>query len=115
MTKASSLPPIERTKPPVTAQKGEAGVSTPSPVAPAPQANSEATTPTETLIPSMPTPTQNPPSDLQNVEAMTTKSMTVKIDGVSYKKLKTHGLNLGKTSQDIFVEALALYFKANKI
>lgn len=44
-----------------------------------------------------------------------TKSMTVKIDEVSYKKLKTHGLHIGKTSQDIFVAALALYFKVNKL
>jgi hypothetical protein len=44
-----------------------------------------------------------------------TKSMTVKVDIESYKKLKTHGMNVGKTSQDIFVEALALYFKTKKL
>ena len=44
-----------------------------------------------------------------------TKSMTVKIDEVTYKKLKMHGLDSGRSSQDIFVDALALYFKANKL
>ena len=44
-----------------------------------------------------------------------TKSMTVKIDEVTYKKLKMHGVDSGRSSQDIFVDALALYFKANKL
>lgn len=44
-----------------------------------------------------------------------TKSMTVKIDEVTYKKLKIHGVDSGRSSQDIFVDALALYFKANKL
>lgn len=44
-----------------------------------------------------------------------TKSMTVKIDEVTYKKLKMHGVDSGRSSQDIFVEALALYFNANKL
>ena len=41
--------------------------------------------------------------------------MTVKIDEVTYKKLKMHGVDSGRSSQDIFVDALALYFKANKL
>lgn len=43
---------------------------------------------------------------------MATKSLTVKVDLATYTKLKAHGGALGgKTNQDIFVEALALYFK----
>ena len=42
---------------------------------------------------------------------MATKSLTVKVDLATYTKLKAHGGALGgKTNQDIFVEALALYF-----
>jgi hypothetical protein len=44
-----------------------------------------------------------------------TKSMTVKVDIATYKKLKSHGIAVDKTSQDIFVAALALYFKTNSI
>ena len=44
-----------------------------------------------------------------------TKSMTVKIDEITYKKLKMHGVDSGRSSQDIFVDALGLYFKANKL
>jgi cytoskeletal protein RodZ len=62
-------------------------------------------------------------SDTTNAQSSTgaalqfvaTKSMTVKIDAISYKKLKNHGTDIGKTSQDIFVQALAMYFKANKL
>jgi len=43
---------------------------------------------------------------------MATKSLTVKVDLTTYTKLKAHGgAQGGKTNQDIFVEALALYFK----
>jgi hypothetical protein len=44
-----------------------------------------------------------------------TKSMTVKIDEATYKTLKLHGLETGKSSQDIFVEALTGYFKQNHL
>ena len=44
-----------------------------------------------------------------------TKSMTVKIDGVTYRKLKKHGVDISKTSQDIFVLALAMYFKEHNL
>jgi hypothetical protein len=46
---------------------------------------------------------------------LATKSMTVKVDVDTYKKLKSHGIVIDKTSQDIFVAALAMYFKANKL
>ena len=43
---------------------------------------------------------------------MATKSLTVKVDVATYGKLKAHGGALGgKTNQDIFIEALDLYFK----
>lgn len=43
---------------------------------------------------------------------MATKSLTVKIDLATYTKLKAHGgAQGGKTNQDIFVEALGLYFR----
>lgn len=43
---------------------------------------------------------------------MATKSLTVKVDVTTYGKLKAHGGALGgKTNQDIFIEALNLYFK----
>lgn len=43
---------------------------------------------------------------------MATKSLTVKVDVTTYGKLKAHGGALGgKTNQDIFIEALGLYFK----
>lgn len=43
---------------------------------------------------------------------MATKSLTVKVDVATYGKLKAHGGALGgKTNQDIFIEALGLYFK----
>lgn len=45
-----------------------------------------------------------------------TKSLTVKVDGTTYVKLKEHGFKSGgKTNQDIFTEALAMYFEAYKI
>jgi hypothetical protein len=46
---------------------------------------------------------------------LATKSMTVKVDVDTYKRLKSHGIVIDKTSQDIFVAALAMYFKANKL
>lgn len=43
---------------------------------------------------------------------MATKSLTVKVDLATYTKLKAHGgAQGGKTNQDIFVEALGLYFQ----
>lgn len=44
-----------------------------------------------------------------------TKSMTVKIDEVTYRRLKMHGVDTGRSSQDIFVEALAQYFKTKRL
>jgi hypothetical protein len=61
---------------------------------------------------------QNFPNAIENTEpspTLATKSMTVKVDVATYKRLKSHGIAIDKTSQDIFVAALALYFKANKI
>lgn len=47
---------------------------------------------------------------------MATKSLTVKVDLETYDKLKHHGVSAGgKTNQDIFIEALAMYFKAYKL
>lgn len=47
---------------------------------------------------------------------MATKSLTVKVDLATYKKLKSHGVDAGgKTNQDIFTEALAMYFSAYKL
>jgi hypothetical protein len=44
-----------------------------------------------------------------------TKSMTVKIDEATYRTLKLHGLETGRSSQDIFLEALAGYFKQHRL
>jgi hypothetical protein len=44
-----------------------------------------------------------------------TKSMTVKIDEVTYRTLKLHGLETGKSSQDIFLEALVGYFEQHNL
>lgn len=54
-----------------------------------------------------------PPTSIEAVVPMATKSLTVKVNLATYKKLKSHGVDAGgKTNQDIFVEALAMYFKA---
>lgn len=98
MTKAASLN-IIGLKSPVTAQKGQAGVS------PVSVQEIQAESVAESVV----------QVQKESPKLLATKSMTVKIDEVSYKKLKTHGLHLGKTSQDIFVEALAMYFKVHKI
>ena len=58
---------------------------------------------------------RDPVSELTTVRLLPTKSMTVKVDVVSYDKLKSHGLSIGKTSQDIFIEALTMYFKVKNI
>ena len=51
----------------------------------------------------------------QNIP-MATKSLTVKVDLTTYIKLKAHGgAQGGKTNQDIFVEALELYFQKYNI
>jgi hypothetical protein len=63
-------------------------------------------------------PQQNQEAEkpVANGMQLATKSITVKVDLATYKKLKTHGLDArNKTNQDIFTEALALYFKAYKI
>lgn len=47
---------------------------------------------------------------------LATKSLTVKVDVATYGKLKAHGGALGgKTNQDIFIEALGLYFSKHGI
>lgn len=52
----------------------------------------------------------------QVVNAVGTKSITVKVDGKTYDKLTTHGFNSGrKTNQAIFTEALGLYFEKYEI
>ena len=94
----------------MTAQKGQAGVSVPTFDPPSPPEPKLVAT----ELPAVQLPSASTKMD-ETPKLLATKSMTVKIDEVSYKKLKTHGLNIGKTSQDIFVEALAMYFKANKI
>ena len=53
--------------------------------------------------------------EAMRVVAGPSKSMTVKIDELTYKKLKIHGVDSGRSGQDIFVEALAMYFTANKL
>ena len=66
------------------------------------------------VVPSNPVPRAKR-EDVLPVTIGPTKSMTVKIDEVTYKKLKMHGVDSGRSSQDIFVDALALYFKVNKL
>ena len=39
------------------------------------------------------------------------KAMTLKIDQGRYERLKRYGFESGKTSQDILIEALDLFFK----
>ena len=76
-----------------------------------------ATGPTANANPIEPVPTKRneaPPSDdIPTPDELSgaTKAMTVKVSGAVYNKLKTHGFQNGKTSQAIFQEALALYFK----
>ena len=76
-----------------------------------------ATEPTASADPIDPVPTKRneaPPSvDILTPDELSgaTKAMTVKVSGATYNKLKTHGFQHGKTSQAIFQEALALYFK----
>lgn len=76
---------------------------------------------------SQPEPVVEPPKVIETVRSvpavsapavhptamlMATKSLTVKVDVATYGKLKAHGGALGgKTNQDIFIEALELYFK----
>lgn len=56
------------------------------------------------------------PTPVEVAQPMATKSLTVKVDLATYKKLKSHGVDAGgKTNQDIFTEALAMYFSAYKL
>lgn len=59
--------------------------------------------------------TRTEPVETKAAVNLATKSMTVKVDVDTYKKLKSHGIAIDKTSQDIFVLALAMYFKAHKL
>jgi hypothetical protein len=107
--------------------KGEAVISVATPVIAEVQgakpAEAEATTPQHQQPESKPKAEKNdtmpaaqsPVTEVAQGAAMA-KSITVKVDGLTYRKLKQHGLDMGnKTNQDIFTEALALYFKAHKI
>jgi len=61
-------------------------------------------------------PKVSPPVSAEASLPMATKSLTVKVDLATYKKLKSHGVDAGgKTNQDIFVESLSMYFKAYKL
>jgi hypothetical protein len=105
--------------------KGEASISVATPVV----AEVQGAKPVETVAPQSQQPESRPkaekPDQMPAAQppvaevsqgATMAKSITVKVDGLTYKKLKQHGLDMGnKTNQDIFTEALALYFKAHKI
>jgi hypothetical protein len=97
--------------------KGEASISVATPVvaeAAVPQSQQPESRPKAEKHDQMPA-TQPPVAEVSQGATMA-KSITVKVDGLTYKKLKQHGLDMGnKTNQDIFTEALALYFKAHKI
>lgn len=101
-------------------QKGEAKpIGTADPPKPSPEQTA--------LIPEEPTqliPEETPVSPIPKTEAkplpsqavpLPTKSLTVKVDLPTYTKLKTHGAQVGKTNQEIFIEALFLYFKKHGI
>lgn len=105
MTKAAPLNSVVMPVRPST-QKGQA-------VASVPTERKETVQLPDVSVPSI-SPVEVQAGDTV-AKLLATKSMTVKIDEVSYKKLKGHGLNIGKTSQDIFVAALALYFKEHRI
>ena len=59
-----------------------------------------------------PTPTVAVKAKESIVSSGTSKSMTVKIDNATYKKLKLHGVNTERSSQDIFLIALTRYLKS---
>ena len=59
-----------------------------------------------------PTPTVAVQAKDGIVSSGTSKSMTVKIDNATYKKLKLHGVNTERSSQDIFLIALTRYLKS---
>lgn len=64
------------------------------------------------IEPVRPSPVVPAPAVQPATMPMATKSLTVKVDVATYGKLKAHGGALGgKTNQDIFIEALGLYFK----
>lgn len=42
---------------------------------------------------------------------LATKALTVKVNVPVYKVIKNHGTNVGKSNQDIFTEALAMYMQ----
>lgn len=94
-------------------QKGEAKpIGTADPPKPSPEQT--ALIPQEET-PISPTPkTESEPLPSQAVP-LPTKSLTVKVDLPTYTKLKTHGAQMGKTNQEIFIEALFLYFKKHSI
>jgi hypothetical protein len=94
--------PVDATKPVIpaaTATESPAAASTPQPPKPVEKE--------PTMAPAVPDPVP-PAANLP----MATKSLTVKVDLATYTKLKAHGgAQGGKTNQDIFVEALGLYFQ----
>lgn len=97
--------PVDATKPvipaaaPQTATEPLAAASSPQPPRPAEKE------------PTMAPAVTNPVPPAANLP-MATKSLTVKVDLATYTKLKAHGgAQGGKTNQDIFVEALGLYFQ----
>lgn len=79
----------------------------------------EVVEPIEASVPSAdlsPQPNRDAQLVVSSSMPLATKSITVKVDLATYRKLKNHGLDAGnKTNQDIFIEALALYFKSYKI
>lgn len=111
MGKAASLNNSGVMKVQSTAAKGEAKATTPH------ETNETPSTPSQ--VPPVPSKTDEVPSAQAEIIAarrlLPTRSMTVKVDEISYKKLKNHGLAIGKSSQDIFLESLAMYFKVNNI
>jgi hypothetical protein len=71
----------------------------------------------EPALPETPaTVTQSAALVIEPAALLAMKNISVKVDIVTYKKLKRHGGDMdGKTNQAIFTEALALYFVKHNI
>lgn len=85
-----------------------------APAAPSPQSAPQPAAVEQPKTAEVVRPAQVVPATVVQPAAMpmATKSLTVKVDVATYGKLKAHGGALGgKTNQDIFIEALGLYFK----
>ena len=96
--------PVDATKPVIATVAPQAATEPVAASTPQPPKPVEKET---TMAPAVPDPVP-PAANLP----MAIKSLTVKVDLATYTKLKAHGgAQGGKTNQDIFVEALGLYFQ----